>query len=220
MKLLEAIISPFLGCWNHAHLPHNPQKQISRGSWKLGACHPCWCFWEARRTRQYGELQPAPSPTLPWMVINHALFIHGKTLSLQGDDAVLCGIIWDLSLSMTFLSAVETNQELIMSQGGITLLAMAATNAEDPQTLRMVAGAIANLCGNGTISCLYPVNISFFIRSRWTLTLMEIGENKNHDILYLVSLLLNHSQCLPSSAVNMMMKIALNRAYLFVYLPE
>ena len=43
----------------------------------------------------------------------------------------------------------ETNQELIMSQGGISLLAVTAVNAEDPQTLRMVAGAIANLCGNG-----------------------------------------------------------------------
>lgn len=36
-----------------------------------------------------------------------------------------------------------------MSQGGISLLAMTAQNADDPQTLRMVAGAIANLCGNG-----------------------------------------------------------------------
>lgn len=43
----------------------------------------------------------------------------------------------------------ETNQELIMSQGGISLLSLTATKAEDPQTLRMVAGAIANLCGNG-----------------------------------------------------------------------
>ena len=43
----------------------------------------------------------------------------------------------------------ETNQELIMAQGGISLLSMTAASAEDPQTLRMVAGAIANLCGNG-----------------------------------------------------------------------
>lgn len=43
----------------------------------------------------------------------------------------------------------ETNQELIMAQGGIGLLSIAAANAEDPQTLRMIAGAIANLCGNG-----------------------------------------------------------------------
>lgn len=43
----------------------------------------------------------------------------------------------------------ETNQELIMAQGGIELLARTADDAEDPQTLRMVAGAIANLCGNG-----------------------------------------------------------------------
>ena len=37
-----------------------------------------------------------------------------------------------------------------MAQGGIGLLAQTADDAEDPQTLRMVAGAIANLCGNGT----------------------------------------------------------------------
>jgi len=36
-----------------------------------------------------------------------------------------------------------------MDQGGIGLLSSTAANAEDPQTLRMVAGAIANLCGNG-----------------------------------------------------------------------
>lgn len=36
-----------------------------------------------------------------------------------------------------------------MVQGGIGLLAMTAVDAEDPQTLRMIAGAIANLCGNG-----------------------------------------------------------------------
>lgn len=38
-----------------------------------------------------------------------------------------------------------------MIQGGISLLSMTAADAEDPQTLRMVAGAIANLCGNGIL---------------------------------------------------------------------
>lgn len=38
-----------------------------------------------------------------------------------------------------------------MSQGGIHLLSVTATNAQDPQTLRMAAGAIANLCGNGIL---------------------------------------------------------------------
>lgn len=52
-----------------------------------------------------------------------------------------------------FLSGiVEANQELIMAQGGISLLSMTAADAEDPQTLRMVAGAIANLCGNGMLN--------------------------------------------------------------------
>lgn len=50
-----------------------------------------------------------------------------------------------------FLLGPETNQELIMAQGGIGLLARTADDAEDPQTLRMVAGAIANLCGNGNL---------------------------------------------------------------------
>lgn len=49
-----------------------------------------------------------------------------------------------------YFSLSETNQELIMSEGGIALLSKTADDAEDPQTLRMVAGAIANLCGNGT----------------------------------------------------------------------
>lgn len=41
------------------------------------------------------------------------------------------------------------SQQLIVDQGGISLLSLTAADAEDPQTLRMVAGAIANLCGNG-----------------------------------------------------------------------
>lgn len=48
----------------------------------------------------------------------------------------------------------ETNQDMIMAQGGVSLLSMTASDAEDPQTLRMVAGAIANLCGNGTSTAL------------------------------------------------------------------
>lgn len=38
-----------------------------------------------------------------------------------------------------------------MTQGGISLLSITAADADDPQTLRMVAGAIANLCGNGML---------------------------------------------------------------------
>lgn len=44
-----------------------------------------------------------------------------------------------------------------MTQGGISLLSMTAANGEDPQTLRMVAGAIANLCGNGKLADLFNV---------------------------------------------------------------
>lgn len=43
----------------------------------------------------------------------------------------------------------ESNQALIMSKGGSRLLASTASRTDDLQTLRMVAGAIANLCGNG-----------------------------------------------------------------------
>lgn len=36
-----------------------------------------------------------------------------------------------------------------MSKGGARLLAKIASKTTDLQTLRMVAGALANLCGNG-----------------------------------------------------------------------
>lgn len=45
-----------------------------------------------------------------------------------------------------------------MDQGGIGLLSSTAANAEHPQTLRMVAGAIANLCGNG----IFDSSLFFF----------------------------------------------------------
>lgn len=43
------------------------------------------------------------------------------------------------------------NQGLIMDKGGVQLLAKTASKTDDPQTLRMVAGALANLCGNGKL---------------------------------------------------------------------
>ncbi|KAG6403256.1 hypothetical protein SASPL_135473 [Salvia splendens] len=89
------------------------------------------------------------------------------------------------SISVSFLQFFleEANQEVIMAQGGICLLAMTATDAEDPQTLRMVAGAIANLCGNdklqmrlrseggikallGMVRCRHPDVLSQVARSR------------------------------------------------------
>jgi hypothetical protein len=64
-----------------------------------------------------------------------------------------------------------------MAQGGIGLLARTADDAEDPQTLRMVAGAIANLCGNGNLGSLskrsfYPF---FFFLFFWV-SPRSIGE--------------------------------------------
>lgn len=47
-----------------------------------------------------------------------------------------------------------------MAEGGITLLSMTASDAEEPQTLRMVAGAIANLCGNGTFTCFLVIHVA------------------------------------------------------------
>lgn len=41
------------------------------------------------------------------------------------------------------------SQGLIISKGGAQLLAKTASKTNDAQTLRMVAGALANLCGNG-----------------------------------------------------------------------
>lgn len=38
-----------------------------------------------------------------------------------------------------------------MEKGGGQLLAETASKTDDPQTLRMVAGALANLCGNGKL---------------------------------------------------------------------
>lgn len=49
------------------------------------------------------------------------------------------------------------NQGLISSKGGAQLLANTAVKTEDAQTLRMVAGAIANLCGNGKFRSLSAV---------------------------------------------------------------
>ena len=43
------------------------------------------------------------------------------------------------------------NQGLIMSKGGAQLLGKTASKTDDPQTLRMLAGGLANLCGNGKL---------------------------------------------------------------------
>lgn len=41
-----------------------------------------------------------------------------------------------------------------MSRGGARLLAKTAARTDDPQTLRMVAGALGNLCGNGKLQVI------------------------------------------------------------------
>lgn len=42
-----------------------------------------------------------------------------------------------------------------MSKGGAQLLTKTANKTDDPQTLRMVSGALANLCGNGEVFLSY-----------------------------------------------------------------
>lgn len=59
------------------------------------------------------------------------------------------------------LIILEKNQSLITSKGGARLLANTASRTDDPQTLRMVAGAIANLCGNGKLRIVMNWAICF-----------------------------------------------------------
>lgn len=66
---------------------------------------------------------------------------------LVGQCVLMC-------FSFCLWGITEVSQQLIVDQGGISLLSLTAADAEDPQTLRMVAGAIANLCGNGKITSL------------------------------------------------------------------
>ena len=78
-----------------------------------------------------------------------------------------------------------------MVQGGISLLSMIASDAEDPQTLRMVAGAIVNLCGNdlcgnGTafsfVSLLSLINFRFLhYKGFITFPLVIKGRNSSVD---------------------------------------
>lgn len=72
-----------------------------------------------------------------------SLFYHYFRLHISS------GFQYNFLLLLLLFVFAELNQELIMLQGGISLLSITAADAEDPQTLRMVAGAIANLCGNG-----------------------------------------------------------------------
>lgn len=53
-----------------------------------------------------------------------------------------------------------------MAQGGISTISMTAVNAEDPQTLWMIDGAIANFCGAIIIMIsflLVPFNLALFL---------------------------------------------------------
>lgn len=72
---------------------------------------------------------------------------------------------------MLILDVVGLNQGVIMSKGGARLLANVASKTDDPQTLRMVAGAIANLCGNGTAIYLYLGQVFNEIMIIWNLPL-------------------------------------------------
>lgn len=62
-----------------------------------------------------------------------------------------------------------------MAQGGIALLSDAAVDAEDPQTLRMVAGAIANLCGNGIQCLLTSGRIDLIFMKKYLITIVGMA---------------------------------------------
>lgn len=72
----------------------------------------------------------------------------------------------------------EMNQGLIMSRGGGQLLAKTASKTDDPQTLRMVAGALANLCGNGKSKMIFQ----FFCRI--SSSGQVISFSKSHKLIY------------------------------------
>lgn len=55
---------------------------------------------------------------------------------------------------LSFSIIPEANQCLIMNKGGARLLANTASKTDDPEALRMVAGAIANLCGSGKLKLI------------------------------------------------------------------
>ncbi|XP_048437161.1 kinesin-like protein KIN-UB [Pyrus x bretschneideri] len=75
--------------------------------------------------------------------------LEDKTVRRVAADAIANLYLFDfqnIGFLRCFLSGfAEANQEIIMQEGGISLLAM---TTDDAQTLLMVAGAIANLCGN------------------------------------------------------------------------
>lgn len=62
--------------------------------------------------------------------------------------------MFDHSFTYSIRYFSEINQILIVSRGGARILADTASRIDDPQTLRMVAGAIANLCGTGKVKDL------------------------------------------------------------------
>lgn len=68
-----------------------------------------------------------------------------------------------------------------MSRGGAQLLADTACKTNDPQTLRMVAGALANLCGNGK----QKMSLEYFVKNFCTL---HMGTWFNFEVLNDLSL--------------------------------
>nr|GMC70813.1 kinesin-like protein KIN-UC isoform X1 [Ipomoea batatas] len=81
------------------------------------------------------------------------------------------------------------NQDLIVSKGGVKLLANTASRTDDPQTLRMVAGAISNLCGNEKLHVM--------LRQEGAIrALLEMARSGNIDTVAQVSRgLANFAKC-------------------------
>lgn len=77
---------------------------------------------------------------------------------------------------MANLAMDEANQEALVAAGAVQALVRLARTGRDPQTLRMVAGALANLCGN-------PAVEEALFESGAVELLVEMSTSPNGDVL-------------------------------------
>ncbi|KAK9121330.1 hypothetical protein Syun_018947 [Stephania yunnanensis] len=115
-----------------------------------------WCVWG-------GTGEPF-SHRGKWSISFQNTFNHGKRASFLSQSVYLCGgIAKDFVIarvggslksnscsksSSKSIRFEESNQELIMGEGGIGLLSMTDADAKIHKHFEWSFGAIANLCGN------------------------------------------------------------------------
>ncbi|KAK4385642.1 Kinesin-like protein KIN-UA [Sesamum angolense] len=101
--------------------------------------------WRALERRSQGGALTARGTAPGWRrAVRHGGEMHCSCWGIipeHNNTPGASGAIANLAMN-------EMNQGLITNKGGAKLLADVASKTDDPQTLRMVAGAIANLCGN------------------------------------------------------------------------